>query len=93
MYQYYNLENIWKDIQIALDNNLPLVNLATPPVSTKEVAKIAFGIDFSNEPEDIKPAFWDMHSKYANVYGGEGDYLYSKEQELADIKAFVEKDK
>jgi len=93
VYQYYNLENIWKDIQIALDNNLPLVNLATPPVSTKEVAKIAFGIDFSNEPEDIKPAFWDMHSKYANVYGGEGDYLYSKEQELADIKAFVEKDK
>ena len=90
VYQYYSLGNIWKDIQVALDNNLPLVNLATPPVSTEEVARGCFGIDFTNTPEDVKPAFWDMHSKYADVYGGEGDYLYSKDQELADIKAFVE---
>lgn len=90
VYQYYNLANIWKDISVALDNNLPLVNLATPPVSTEEVAREAFGIEFTNAPADIKPAYWDMHSKYANVYGGEGDYLYTKEQELNDIKQFVE---
>lgn len=90
VYQYYNLANIWKDIQVALDNNLPLVNLATPPVSTEEVARECFGIEFTNEPTDVKPAFWDMHSKYADVYDGEGDYLYSKTQELADIKAFVD---
>ncbi|MFZ2545271.1 MAG: NAD-dependent epimerase/dehydratase family protein [Candidatus Saccharimonadales bacterium] len=90
VYQYYNLANIWKDIQTALDNNLPLVNLATPPVSTEEVAREAFGIEFTNAPADVKPAYWDMHSKYANVYGGEGDYLYTKEQELNDIKQFVE---
>ena len=40
MYQYYNLANIWRDITIALENNLPLVNFATPPVSTREVAKM-----------------------------------------------------
>lgn len=90
VYQYYNLGNIWRDIQIALDNNLPLVNLATPPVSTEEVARECFGIEFTNTPEDVKPAFWDMHSKNAVPYGGEGEYLYSKAQELADIKAFVE---
>ena len=67
----------------------PLVNLATPPVSTREVAKVAFGIDFTNKPEGINPAYWDMHSKYASVYGGEGEYLYTKEQELDDIKKFV----
>jgi nucleoside-diphosphate-sugar epimerase len=90
VYQYYNLGNIWKDIQVALDNNLPLVNLATPPVSTEEVAQEVFGIEFTNTPEDVNPAFWDMHSKYSDVYGGEGNYLYTKEQELADIKSFVE---
>ncbi len=89
VYQYYNLGNIWKDIQVALDNNLPLVNLATPPVSTEEVARECFGIEFTNVPEDVKPAFWDMHSKYADVYKGDGDYLYAKEQELYDIKQFV----
>lgn len=93
VYQYYNLDNIWKDIQIALDKNLPLVNLATPPVSTEEVAEYAFGIVFTNAPTDVKPAFWDMHSKYADIYGGEGDYLYTKQQELDGIKQFVEREK
>lgn len=89
VYQYYNLANIWKDIQVALDNNLSLVNLATPPVSTEEVARVCFGKEFTNVPDGMKPAFWDMRSKYADVYGGEGNYLYTKEQELNDIKAFV----
>lgn len=93
VYQYYNLDNIWKDIAIALDNNLPLVNLATPPVSTEEVARYAFGIEFTNAPADITPAYWDMHSKYASVYGGEDVYLYSKQQELDDLKAFVDRER
>lgn len=89
VYQYYNLGNIWKDIQVALDNNISLVNFATPPVSTEEVARECFGIEFTNTPDDVKPAFWDMHSKYAEVYGAEGTYLCSKEQELDGIKTFV----
>lgn len=91
VYQYYNLENIWHDIQIALDNNLPLVNLATPPVSTEQIAKECFGIDFNNRPEDLTPAYWDMHSKYAEIYKGFGNYLYTEDQELAQIRVFVEK--
>lgn len=93
VYQYYNLDNIWKDIETAMANNLPLVNLATPPISTEEVAKYAFEMDFTNQPADVKPAFWDMHSKYASVYGGEGDYLCTKQQELDDIKAFVQRER
>lgn len=92
-YQYYNLDNIWKDIQTALDNNLALVNLATPPVRTKEVAEYAFGVEFDNAPADIIPALWDMHSKYAAIYGSEGSYLYTKQQELDDIKTFVERER
>ena len=46
-------------------------------------------MEFTNTPEGITPAHWDMHSKYADVYGGEGDYLYTKEQELNDIKEFA----
>lgn len=93
VYQYYNLANIWHDIQVALDNGLPLVNLATPPVSTSQVAKECFGIEFTNTPDDVMPAFWDMHSKYADLYGGEGAYLYTKSQELDQIKSFVESEK
>lgn len=90
-YQYYNLGNIWRDINIALDNNLQLVNFATEPVRTDELAEYCFGIkSFTQEPEGISPASWDMHSKYAEVYGGHEPYLYSKEQVLEDIKQFVD---
>ncbi len=89
-YQYYNLDNIWRDIKIALNNKLTLVNFATEPVQTKEMAEYCFGIkDFDNEPEGIKPAAWDIHSKYTKLFGGQGFYLYSKTQELRDIKSFV----
>lgn len=93
VYQYYNLDNIWKDINVALENSLPLVNLATPPVSTEEVAQYSLGMEFTNTPEDVNPAYWDMQSKYAAAYGGEGRYLYTKQQELDDIKVFVERER
>jgi len=92
VYQYYNLDNIWRDINTAITNKLSLVNFATPPISTEEVARVAFGIEFTNEP-DIKPPYWDMHSKYANIYGGDGDYICTKERELDDIKSFVARER
>ena len=90
-YQYYNLENIWHDIKVALDNDIELINFATPPVSTSEVSEYSFGKTFTNKPEGTKPAYWDMHSKYASLYGGQGNYLYSKQDELNQIKDFVSK--
>jgi nucleoside-diphosphate-sugar epimerase len=94
VYQYYNLGNIWKDINVALDNGLQTINFATEQLRTDEVAAYAFGLDnFDQEPEGMKPAFWDMHSKHAGLYGGTPPYLYSKQQVLDDIKAFVEKHK
>lgn len=89
-YQYYNLANIWHDIGLALENDLELINLATPPVTTKELAKHAFGMDFTNEPEGVTPAFWDMHTKHASIYGGPEGYIMTKEEELEGIKQFIE---
>lgn len=91
-FQYYNLDNIWRDIQVALKENLSLVNFAAEPVRTSEIAKEAFGVDFTNEPEGVAAGSYDMRSKYAAVYGKQGDYLYSRSEELADIKSFVERE-
>lgn len=90
VYQYYNLGNIWQDIQTALDNDLSLVNFATEPVRTDELAAYCFGLEnFDQAPEGVKPARWDMYSKHAEVYDGTAPYLYSKQRVLDDIKAFV----
>lgn len=93
-YQYYNLGNIWKDITVALDNDLQLINLATEPVRTDEVASYCFGREnFDQEPEGVKPAFWDMRSKHAELFGGTPPYLYDKQRVLDSIKAFVAREK
>lgn len=92
VYQYYNLANIWQDINIALDNKLDLVNFATEPVRTDEVASVCFDIkDFNQVLEDVKPAFWDMQTKYAEKYGKSGSYIYDKQEILQQIKSFVQK--
>lgn len=89
-YQYYNLANIWQDIQVALKNSLDLVNFATEPVTSEEVATECFKMKtFKQEPPDVKPAYWDMHTKNAAYYGSKSPYLYSKDQVLTDIRTFV----
>lgn len=90
-YQYYNLANIWKDIGIALENNLKLVVFATEPVSSSDVAEKCFGLNIQNQkPEGVNPANWDIRSKHAEIFGGANGYIYSKKCELEEIKKFVE---
>ena len=43
VYQYYDLGNIWKDTKKALDNNLNLVNLATPQLVPKKLQERPLG--------------------------------------------------
>jgi nucleoside-diphosphate-sugar epimerase len=90
-YQYYNLDNIWRDIVTALDKGLNLVNFATEPVTNKEVAEKCFSLhDFNQQPANTEPAHWDMHTKNAIFFSAAPPYLYDKKQVLADIKNFVE---
>jgi nucleoside-diphosphate-sugar epimerase len=90
-YQYYNLDNIWKDIKIASDNNLKIINFATEPVSTHDIAKEAFGIEFDNHPEGKPMVRYDFRTKHYDLYGGSEGYIYNKEQILKSLKEFVHK--
>lgn len=93
VYQYYNLDRIWSDIQVALKNDLTLLNLAIEPVTVAEVAQAAFDRQFEQAvmPDDKLPHF-DMYTKHAGLFGHTGHYLSSKAEVLADIKAFVERE-
>lgn len=89
-YQYYNLEHIWQDIQVALKHNLHLLNLATEPIRTDEIAKHCFSIkNFKNQPKDQTAGSYDMHSKHAKIYSGNTSYMYNKRQVLDEIKQYV----
>jgi nucleoside-diphosphate-sugar epimerase len=89
IFQFYNLEHIWQDIQTAIQANLSLVNFATEPTSIQEIAREAFGLDFTNEtPENI--ATYDMQTQYSGLFKCDrSGYLYSKKQLLQELKDFV----
>ena len=62
---------LWRDVEIALDNELSLVHLPTEPVSVAEVARAAFGIEFTNELA-TPPARYDFARASPTLFGGDG---------------------
>jgi nucleoside-diphosphate-sugar epimerase len=89
VFQFYNLEHLWQDIEIARRSNLKLINIATEPTSVAEVAAIAFGKNFDRETKQA-PVRYNMQTEFAKVYNCKNsDYLYNKETVLEEIKNFV----
>lgn len=88
IFQFYSLDNIWSDIQVALDNGISLINLATEPASVSEIAEICFHKRFTNITEN-PPIIYDMKSIHAPLYDGKDGYLYSKQAVLAQISDFI----
>jgi nucleoside-diphosphate-sugar epimerase len=88
VFQYYDIDRLWGDMELALDNELPLVHLPTEPVSVADVARVGFGIDFANELSPA-PARYDIHTRYASLFGGSNSYVETKTDVLARIARFV----
>ena len=66
-----------------------MLNLATPPVSAAEVYRAFTGGRFENRLD--KPPFaYDMRTAHAGLLGGQGAYLCTRGQELADVCAFLQ---
>lgn len=88
-YQFYNLARLWADVCAALRLGLTTLNLTTPPVSAAEVYRaVTDREDFSNTLA-APPFDYDLRSRYAALLGGQDGYLCTKDEELADIAAFM----
>ena len=87
-YQFYPLARLWRDIQTALTAGLEVVNLATEPVTIRDVAAAAFGTAFDNDP-GTTPARYDMRTRHAEAFGGRGGYVEDRGRVLAGLAAFV----
>ena len=78
---------MWSDIQIAKQHGISLINLATEPIVTKELAQKCFGIMLDSTVSG-SPTRYNMLSQHADVFGGDNGYLYKKDQIIKDIQAF-----
>lgn len=88
-FQFYGVHRLWQDIQTTLTHALPLVNLPTEPVTIREVARVAFRRQFDNEMA-APPARYDVRTRHAALFGGDGDYIETAERVLEGIARFIQ---
>jgi nucleoside-diphosphate-sugar epimerase len=87
-FQFYDVGRLWRDIEIALENDLTLVHLPTEPATVGEIARTAFGMEFSNELQS-PPVQYDVRTRFAALFGGSDAYVERKPEVLAGIGAWV----
>lgn len=84
--QVYNVKNLMKDINLAIINNLEVLNIATEPIVVKDLYIEVFGLNIDNSPcGEFK---YDMKTNYAKLFGREKDYAYGKSEILNELKIF-----
>jgi nucleoside-diphosphate-sugar epimerase len=88
-FQFYNLENLWNDLNKALEQKIDLLNISSEPTTSEEIARNCFNMEFNNIT-DNPPVHYDMRSKYASLFGGKNGYLYSRNQVMQDLTRFIQ---
>lgn len=91
VFQFYDLSNLYADIEKALEHKIHLCNIATQPVSVSEIYERLTGKTFVNEIASHVP-YYNYQTKYAALYGGENGYMTDKETVLQQIEAFVKRE-
>ncbi|MDI3244592.1 NAD-dependent epimerase/dehydratase family protein [Pseudoalteromonas agarivorans] len=89
--QWYPLSRLNRDIEKVIEHNIPLINLSVEPVKTQDIINIApLTADekaiVSTNP--MNPAFYDVKSKYAELFDGKNGYIVSAEESLAEIQKY-----
>ena len=86
-FQFYDVRDLWGHVLSARDAGLTVVNLATEPVSSAQVAEECFGVDYRCDDRPI--VTYDLRTTHAAALAGrEGHYLRSSREVLAAIRAW-----
>ena len=88
VYQFYDLARLWGDIRTALDADLRVLHLATPPLSAARVYEAFTGKTFTNHLPGA-PFDYDLRTRYAALLGGAGEYLCTEPECLTAVCDFL----
>jgi nucleoside-diphosphate-sugar epimerase len=81
IFQFYNIEGIWRLIDKCKTNNITLLNVATEPVSAQEIASI-FEIELGGSQGKVK---YCMKTKFSSIFNGREGFLHDKAEVLEGI--------
>jgi len=87
-YQYYFLKYLWRDIQIAIENDIKLINLFTEPVPTEDIHQTFFASKNIGQ-EEVPEGHYDLYTKYAKNWNNSGNYIYTKDEMIEQLSDFI----
>ncbi len=87
-FQYYDLKHLTADLKKVVQENIPVLNLATEPVSTKAILE-NFAPEKAVGSNAPAPAHYDFRSKYDALWNCRGGYLYDAATVLLEIGEFI----
>ncbi|MDR1181342.1 MAG: hypothetical protein LBL13_05140 [Bacteroidales bacterium] len=93
VFQFYNLNHLWKHIKITIENEIRLLHVAVEPVAVKDIYRLINGYEFVNEfLEENKIPNYNFRTKYDELFNGKKGYIFNKEQVLHEIIDFVRRE-
>ena len=87
-FQYYYLKYLWKDIQLAINNDIKLINLFTEPVPTQDIFSTFFPEKKIGQ-EAVPEGHYDLRTKYAGNWNNSGKYIYTKDEMIQQLSEFI----
>lgn len=88
-FQFYDMENLWSDITRVIDEDLPLINIATEPIAAGVIAEKTRSLKLEPVAE-TKIVTYDFGSIYADKWQQAGRYLYPKDAIIQSLIAFIQ---
>ena len=90
-FQYYNMNRLWSDIEVAIQGNLSHVHLATEPVKASIIHERLTGRAMPDTGARVHRE--DMRTAFSKLWGKQGPYLESSDNILEQLVLFYEKEK
>ncbi len=87
-FQFYNLDNLWRDIDVVRSAGLPVIHLATEPVAAHVVHKRLIGS--AMPPTNARLHNEDMRTAHADLWGQQGAFLADQDAVLNGLAAFYQ---
>ena len=85
-FQYYEIDRLWRDVDIASEAGLSHLHCASEPLEAKTIHKRLTGQEMPETSARLHSE--DMHSQHAALWGKSGPYLYGAEETLDRLDAF-----
>jgi len=87
-FQYYNVANLWRDLQRLAGTGIRLINFVSEPIRTSDI----IGRFFPAKAVAAKPtpaANYDVPTLYSPAFGGPPGYLTGAGQVMWELGQFV----